>query len=357
MSLIGHQEARRTVCSALSRGALAHALLVTGEAGIGKRAFAEWVVRASWCEAASDRIPCDECPSCRKVLSANHPDLHLVARDPDHEHGSRHEVTVNQIRLGVIPALGLRPLEASGHAVIIDNADEMNEEAQNALLKTLEEPPRGSRLLLTTSREDVLLDTIRSRCQTLRLSPLEDADVKQLCAARGMVVDELLLALARGRPGRLHELSLFDVPALCVAFDGVLSGRLAATAFGRACSEELDRARERLDELTQQAEDTTSAGGPEIDDTRLRRTLLDVLRTHLRDLVLLRSGASSSACLTPAPADPEQLPEAEPLLAADAVLMEAAEDLRRHIPPQVAWSGLGLGLATIGVGVRTGSRP
>ena len=96
--LAGHQEVRRAVHSALRRGALPHALIVTGESGIGKRRFAEWIVQAAWCEESSGEArPCGTCIPCRKVSTGHHPDLIFVRRDPDDEHGSRHEITVNQI--------------------------------------------------------------------------------------------------------------------------------------------------------------------------------------------------------------------------------------------------------------------
>jgi DNA polymerase III delta' subunit len=200
--LAGHEELRRALLAALRRGALPHALLLTGEGGSGKRRLAEWLAAARWC--AAEPPPCLTCRSCRLVSTGNHPDLHVLVRNPPREQdpdelGSRHEITVDQVRRGLIPALGVRPLEGRGRTVIIDGADELNEAAQNALLKTLEEPPHGTLLLLLAAHADALLDTVRSRCQELRLFPLTAEVLRALFPD----ADDERLRLAAGRPGRL----------------------------------------------------------------------------------------------------------------------------------------------------------
>jgi DNA polymerase-3 subunit delta' len=327
----GQEQARRAVRSALAQDRMPHALLLTGEEGVGKADFARWAVAAAWCrQGDSGQRPCGGCASCLKVASGNHPDLMVVARG-DEELGSRHEITVNQVRLGVIPALGLRPVEAPARAVIVVDVDEMNEGAQNALLKTLEEPPAGTLLLLTTAREDVLLETIHSRCHTLRLQPLDEGAMD-----RDGVHPPARVRLARGRPGRLDALAALDVDGLLAALDDVLARRHPGSAFAAA------------------ALAVTEDG--EGDRLERQRLALDVLRTRLRDLALHRSGASETA-LTGAPEAIEALPGVETLLALDEALLEAAEDLRRHLPAEVAWTVLGSRLATAAGGVRTAADP
>lgn len=306
---MGHAPERQALLAVLRRGALPHALLVVGESGLDQRAFAEWVAAARWC--AAQPPPCGACRSCRLVASGNHPDLHLLVRNPPPEQdpdglGSRHEITVDQVRRGLLPALALRPVEGHGRTVIIDRADELNESAQNALLKTLEEPPPGALLLLLAAHADALLDTVRSRCQELRLAPLSAAEMQALFPA----LSPERLALAGGRPGRVRELGRLDVEGLQRALDAVLEGRAPGSSFARAA---------------QDAVAACAADGGDDDDTdTTHRLAADVCLAHLRDR--LASGLPA----------PER---------AAAALFGVATDLRRHIPPAVAWAAAGIELA------------
>ena len=366
--LVGHAAERRMLLRALERGSLAHALLVTGEAGLGKRRFAEWLVAARWCEAAGR--PCGACASCRKVASGNHPDLLVIRRNPSRDEdpdglGSRTEITVEQVRSQLIPALAVRPIEGRGRAVIIDGADTLNEAAQNALLKTLEEPPRGCLLVLLASHEDALLATLRSRCQEVRLSPLEDAEM----AAFAEGADARRLALAGGRPGRLRQVLALDVDALHEAFDAVLAGRLPGTAFARRVQEliaaaaeadaeadgavgdepgddagargEAGQERGEKERPAGRAERAAPAGrGARGDADEWHRLAAELLLARLVERV--GSGDLGGA-------------SAARLQAAQEALLELGPDLRRHIPPSVAWAAAGTALAgPIGAGDRDG---
>jgi len=317
--LAGHDEARRALLAVLRRGELPHALLISGEAGLGKRRFVEWVAAARWCGAPE--APCGRCRSCRMVKSRNHPDLHVLVRnppaaeDPD-ELGSRHEITVDQVRRGLIPALGLRAVEGQGRTVLVDGADEMNEAAQNALLKTLEEPPRGTLLLLVAAHADALLDTVRSRCQEVRLSPLPEAEMRALFPD----ADAGLLRLAQGRPGRLLALCRLDVAALGRALEEVLDGRLPGSAFARAAQQVVEQRQE------------ADAG----DDEAAHRLAAEVCLAALCDRLAAGGAAPAGAA---------------------AALLELATDLRRHIPPAVAWVAAGIELAGRRVGSTSPASP
>jgi DNA polymerase-3 subunit delta' len=287
------------------------ALLVTGEPGLGKRAFAEWAAAARWCEEQG--APCGSCRTCRQVTSANHPDLLVIARDPDDAEGigSRHEITVDQIRKRLIPTLGVRPVQTSGRVVVIDGADTLNEPAQNALLKTLEEPPVGSLLLLLCAHPEALLETVRSRCQLVRLAPLDEAAMR----ARHPEVDEAVLALAAGRPGRVEALLRMDTTALGQALDDVLAGRIGGAAFARAAQAVVDAAG---------GDGAEAVGEP-------HRLALEVLLRRVLD----RSSV-------PAPDGPDL-----PWERIQAALFEVATDLHRHLPPALAWGAAGQGLAAV----------
>ena len=308
--LAGQQAARTALLSLLRRGLLPHALLISGEAGVGHREFAQWVACARWC--AAEPPACGACPSCRQVESGNHPDLHVLVRNPPKEAdpdelGSKHEITVDQVRRGLIPALGVRAFGGRGRTVIIDRADEMNEAAQNALLKTLEEPPPGTLLLLLAAHPDALLDTVRSRCQELRLQPLTAAEMSAAFPDQ----PEELRRLAAGRPGRVRQLAHLDVSGLQAALDEVLDGRLAGSAFAR-----------RVQELV-------AARAEGEDDDSAHRLAADVLLARLRDRLAAGGDAPAGAA---------------------AALLEVATDLRRHIPPGVAWLAAAVELARGGMG-------
>jgi DNA polymerase-3 subunit delta' len=317
--LAGHEELRRALLAALRRGALPHALLLTGETGLGKRRLAQWLAAARWCSAEAP--PCGSCRSCRLVATGNHPDLHLLVRNPSREEdpdelGSRHEITVDQVRRGLIPALGVRALEGHGRTVIIDGADELNEAAQNALLKTLEEPPPGTLLLLLAAHADALLDTVRSRCQELRLFPLGADALHALFPD----ADEARLRLAAGRPGRLAELQRLDVGALLRALDAVLDGACSGSAFAAAVEQVVAA---RADARTE-------------DEEAAHRLAAEVCLAHLRDRLAAGGPAPEGAA---------------------AALLELAMDLRRHIPPGVAWVATGIELSGGGMGGRDSRAP
>ncbi len=327
--LVGHVAARHALRAALRRKALPHALILSGPSGIGKRLLARWLVAARWCEARE--VPCGTCASCRKVDAGQHPDVEIVARNPSREQdpqelGSRTEITVDQIRRGLIPALSLRSLEGQGRAAIIDDADTLNEAAQNALLKTLEEPPGNCLLILVCAHEDALLDTVRSRCQAVRLAPLTEDEMARLFPD----AESAALRLARGRPGRFADLSGLDVAGLGALLERTLAGDMPGTAFGRAAQDLVARhlqlaadAEGKLDKPGKAGKDS----GSERDADASHRLVAELMLAHWRELL---------AGPAPPAADPQQVQEA---------LLEFAADLGRNIPAAVAWTATGLALA------------
>ncbi|MDG2148918.1 MAG: hypothetical protein P8N09_05270 [Planctomycetota bacterium] len=316
MSDSPHTASRRALGAAHRAGRLPHALLLTGEEGVGKEDFAQWLIQLRWCSA--ENAPCGSCPACRKVETRNHPDLVFISKDPSPEQdpegwGSKHEVTVNQIRRGVLPLLGLRAVEGQGRAAVLLDADDMNEEAQNALLKTLEEPPEGSLLLLVSSREEALLETIRSRCQEVRL-------FAEAGHEKG------------GSQGRAEQHEGLDAQAVIEVLDQLLQGELAGTAFAK-----------RAHELTDGEQESEGVH---------RRLALRMMHQRLRDLAWMGALAEDG---TPGPTelvDITRFPRPEGLLRAEKALLEATEDLRRHVPAHVMWVSLGDEIGRVGVGGR-----
>jgi len=177
-SIIGHRRIVSLLSRAVAHDPLPPSLLLAGPAGIGKRRIALAVAATMNClqprqTADLERDACGECASCRRIARGVHPDVLLI------EPGDTGSIKIEQIR-DVVDRSGFRPFEGRRRVVIIDEADAMMPAAQNALLKTLEEPPSASVFLLLSSLPDALLPTVQSRCPRLRLAPLAPAEVAEV---------------------------------------------------------------------------------------------------------------------------------------------------------------------------------
>jgi DNA polymerase-3 subunit delta' len=184
-----------------------HAILLVGPASVGKTTLALDIAAALLCTAEPPGLrPCRECRGCRMVASGNHPDIHRLAPEGPGGQiriGERSNPDPGTVR-GLITALALLPVEGGARVAIIEHADRMNEDAQSALLKTLEEPPAGVTIILAADEEELLLPTVRSRCARIRLGPVGLRDVEAILAELG-AADPPTAArvgrLAAGRPG------------------------------------------------------------------------------------------------------------------------------------------------------------
>lgn len=159
--LVGNERIKAAVENILVSGRLPHAILIEGPAGSGKSTLAAYLCRAAVCTGSNP--PCGECRNCRLEAGGNHPDTFVVSPQKD-----RKTITVNMIRELVTDAYVL-PQESSKKVFIIDPADAMNDSAQNALLKILEEPPESVVFILTATSKTALLSTILSRCFVFNL--------------------------------------------------------------------------------------------------------------------------------------------------------------------------------------------
>jgi DNA polymerase-3 subunit delta' len=191
-----------------------HAVVVTGPAGVGKSTLALDIAAALLCSAEdSVERPCGDCRACRMVGHSNHPDVHRLGPSGAGggiSIGGRGERGVRDL----VSDLALLPVEGGARVAIIEAAHRMSEDAQSALLKTLEEPPAGTTILLCADDEERLLPTIRSRCTRIRLGPLGIRDVEAVLAARGVADAPTAARLARitdGRPG--HAIAFALAPA------------------------------------------------------------------------------------------------------------------------------------------------
>jgi DNA polymerase-3 subunit delta' len=206
----GHEVQIQAFERVVRRGRLAHAYLFTGPPGIGKRLFAEELAKALLCESpASERLEaCDHCAACAQMAAATHPDYFIAGRPEESL-----ELPISVIR-ELCRQFALKPARGRGKIAILDDADLLNEEAANCFLKTLEEPPARSVLILIGTRADRQLPTSVSRCQVVPFRRLPEETVRELILAQGIEEDEWIRPLARlsdGSPGQ--ALALAD-PAL-----------------------------------------------------------------------------------------------------------------------------------------------
>ena len=202
----GHESVVQAFQRVVQRDRLAHAYLFAGPSGVGKRLFALEFAQALLCEnSPPDKLEaCDRCPACALVQAGNHPDLFIAGRL---EESLELKIeTVREFREN----FALKPARGRGRVAILDDADFMNEESANCLLKTLEEPPPRSVLILIGTSPDRQLPTIVSRCQMVNFSPLRPNVVTEVLRANN-VQDPAILAqlvrLAGGSPGQALELA------------------------------------------------------------------------------------------------------------------------------------------------------
>lgn len=218
----GHDKPVAILKRAGANNTLAHAYLFSGEAGIGKKLTAFALAAAVNCLQAGPEGGCGVCPSCRRVAALTHPDVHLVmaesederllaaraGKDAEKPKKASDEIKIDQIRQAQ-ERISLRPSEGRKKLLIIDGAESLNDAAQNAFLKTLEEPPGDCLIILVSSRPQSLLPTIRSRCQEIRFQPLPRRTLAAALVRKRGLSDEdawFLAALAQGSMGRGLEM-------------------------------------------------------------------------------------------------------------------------------------------------------
>lgn len=196
-------EARERLQAALAGGRLPHALLLQGPDGVGKEWFAAAIAAALLCTGRSARLEaCGQCAECLLTHAGSHPDLHWVRRPED-----RRTISVDQVR-EIAERLAMTSMRRGRRVAIVTPAHAMTPNAQNALLKTLEEPAADTLLMLVSSRPSALLPTLRSRCQRIDLPrPAEQAARTWLATQLGSEPSARLLELARGAPLRALALA------------------------------------------------------------------------------------------------------------------------------------------------------
>lgn len=190
--IYGHDRIAGHLQQALNQGRLASSFMFVGPPGVGKFSFAVQLARAILCETTDRRslTACGECSACQQVAARTHPDLIVVSK-PDDKNFLPVELLIgdrdHRMRTGLCHDIGLKPYNGLRKFAVIDDADWLNQEGANCLLKTLEEPPADSTLILISSHQHKQLPTIQSRCQIIRFHPLPDEIVAQILVAERLV--------------------------------------------------------------------------------------------------------------------------------------------------------------------------
>ncbi len=199
--ILGHDWALDVLRRHLTSGTTRHAYLMTGPEGVGRGAVVGWFARALLChpEVGLER-PCGACEACRLTAKGTHPDLHWLVGDGG--------LKIDDIRR-LQHELSLTPYQADRRVAVLPDFETATTEAANALLKTLEEPPRNVVLLLTAASEKSLLPTIVSRCEVMGLRPMAIADLAKALETKGESTEraQSLAGQAMGRPGLAIRLS------------------------------------------------------------------------------------------------------------------------------------------------------
>lgn len=196
--IIGHEQIKEHFQKAIENHKVSHAYILTGEAGMGRKSLANAFALTLLCEKGKSE-PCMECHACKQVLSGNHPDLIYVTHDKPNSIG------VDDIREQINNTIMVRPYSSYYKIYIVDEAEKMTQQAQNALLKTIEEPPSYAIIILLTTNQEAFLPTILSRCVQLKLKPLKDFVVKSYLTESMQVPEadaEVYAAFARGNLGK-----------------------------------------------------------------------------------------------------------------------------------------------------------
>ena len=215
--IIGQEQIKEHLQNALSTGKVSHAYMINGEKSSGKEFIARIFAMTLQCEKQGTE-PCNECHSCKQALSGNQPDIIYVS------HEKPNTISVDDIRSQVNNDVAIKPYSSKYKIYIINEAEKMTPQAQNAILKTLEEPPAYAVILLLVSNVNTLLPTILSRCVMLNMKPVRDELIREYLMDQLQVPDykaDVCTAFARGNVGKAKLLAASE------EFDNIKSEALS----------------------------------------------------------------------------------------------------------------------------------
>jgi DNA polymerase-3 subunit delta' len=330
-SIVGHRHVVHLLQQAVARGRVPQSLLLAGPEGVGKRAVAVALAQAVNCpqRKASTSDACGVCPTCQRIARGQHSDVAII------DQGGYASIKIEALRDRVLDVVGYRPFEALRRVYIIDPADLMTDQAQDALLKTLEEPPPSAILILVTAYPDTLLPTIQSRCRRLRFGPLAEADVTRVLVERCGVEAAKARVLAAASGGSVSAALSEDSGSLEDDREVALGLLTAAAARGPAVAGRLKAA---------------AALAHHESKRRSREALgarLSLVASLLRDLGTIGAGAHVDLANADLEAPLTELARAfdlPRLSHAFSVVREAAALLDRYASPKIIadWVALGI---------------
>lgn len=197
-NIVGHTDIIEYIKTAVNEDKVSHAYILNGERGSGKKMLANLFAWTLQCEAGGAE-PCNECHACKQAASGNHPDIIRIT------HEKPNTISVDDIRKQINEDIQVKPYSGKYKVYIIADADLMTVQAQNAILKTIEEPPAYAVILLLSENAQSLLPTIRSRCVMLKLRNIKDKLVKKYLMEQLQIPDykaDVCTAFAQGNIGR-----------------------------------------------------------------------------------------------------------------------------------------------------------
>ena len=204
--ILGNEMVKDHFKKAIANHKISHAYILTGEAGMGRKSIANAFAMTLLCEKGGSE-PCMTCHSCKQVMSGNHPDLIYV------KHEKPGSIGVDDVREQINDTIMIRPYSSYYKIYIVDEAEKMTVQAQNALLKTIEEPPSYAVIILITTNQEAFLPTILSRCVQMKLKPLKDFTIKSYLTQNLHIPErdaDICAAFARGNLGKAIHLASSD---------------------------------------------------------------------------------------------------------------------------------------------------
>ena len=201
--VLGHEEVVKHLKNAAAMDKVSHSYIFAGEKGSGKKLLAKLFAMTLQCEKHGDE-PCLQCSSCKKAMNRNHQDIIYIS------HEKPNSIGIEDIREQLISDVSIKPYTGPYKIYIVDEAEKMTVQAQNALLKTIEEPPAYAVILLLVNNGSTLLPTIASRCVTLNFKPVRDEVIKKYLMEELHVPDyqaEVSVAFAQGNVGKAKQIA------------------------------------------------------------------------------------------------------------------------------------------------------
>jgi DNA polymerase III delta' subunit len=270
--VLGNEQVKKTLRIALEKSRVPNSLLLCGQEGVGKRSLALVLAKALNCERERDDS-CDKCETCRAIDNNRFPDVIEISAAKD-------VIQIAQMRFMKQIAY-LKPMAKGKRVFIIDDAEKMNDESANSILKILEEPPLFTHIILTTSNPYLILPTIKSRCRTLTFLPVSNLEIEKLLLERDLPEDraKIISLVARGNLDKALSLDWEDLrekkKAAWEIFMALLKARGTSSAMRRLGFGQRAVIREELDQL------------------------LELLSSFCRDFILIKEGGEGRFLINP----------------------------------------------------------